>query len=403
MRLSRERLFRDQMPVTENYAYFDHAAVAPLPRPAAKAMIQYAQEASAQGDADWLSWASKVKALRTSAAELLNVSTNEVALVNSTTQGINLVAEGMPWESGDNVLIPENEFPSNMVPWRNLNRFGVEVRSIPVGADGRITADSFRPFLDQNTRLIALSWVGYSTGYRLDVGSIVEMAHKFQTPKGHVLVSLDAIQGLGAFPLDASETEVDFVCADGHKWMLGPEGAGVFYTKAEHLELLHPVGLGWNSLATAGFDPYAGSELRASLKTTAARYEGGTTNMSGMHGFGASLRLLLDSGLNLEDSKTAESILSNVASIEDSLLKLGFEPQVPEKDSERSGIIGVLWEEAKQDASQLAAARSFLLENGVVTSVRGGCLRISTHAYNNQDDIERLAQYLGDFRKMHKV
>ncbi|MEM7476586.1 MAG: aminotransferase class V-fold PLP-dependent enzyme [Planctomycetota bacterium] len=396
--MSEIQALREQMCVTERYAYFDHAAVAPLPSPSSEAIALYAREAAEMGDADWPKWGRKVSDLRECAANLLDVTTNEIALVNSTTQGINLVAEGMPWNNGDNVLIPENEFPSNMVAWQNLKRRGVEVRRVPVAHNGAITAATFRPFLDDRTRVISLSWVGYSTGYRADVGSIVELAHAHHGKNGPVLVCLDAIQGLGAFPLNVRDLDLDFVCADGHKWMLGPEGAGLFYIKSKHLDLLQPLGLGWNSLAASGFQPFRGGELKGALKQNASRYEGGATNISGMHGLGASLELLLDIGVNSEPSTTQRCILDNVASLERKLSKVKLKAHLPVEEEHRSGIVGITWPEAEQDETLLIKARNFLLENRIVTSVRGGRLRISTHAYNNEEELERLVQTLVEFR-----
>ncbi|MEM7478226.1 MAG: aminotransferase class V-fold PLP-dependent enzyme [Planctomycetota bacterium] len=388
-------LFRSDMPVTAEYAYFDHAAVAPLPTPAFQAMQTYAREAHEHGDAVWPRWSGKVAELRESCAELLRVESSEIALVNSTTQGINLVAEGMPWKDGDNILVPANEFPSNMVAWKNVERMGVEVRTINVPTSNEINAELFRPHLDERTRLIAFSWVGYSSGFRADVGSIVELAHGNIGRSGKTLVLLDTIQGLGAFPLVAKDTGVDFVCADGHKWMLGPEGAGLFYLKQEHLNLLQPLGLGWHSLAAGSFEPLGDTPLRSTLKQSAQRYEGGTTNMSGMLGFGGSLRLLLDSGLNQPRSAVQEAILENVACMEEQLASAGFETHLPVHEKNRSGIVGITWQGA--DEASLNQARKFLLQQKVVTSVRGGVLRASTHGYNNSADVQRLVEGLREF------
>ncbi|MCR9295348.1 MAG: aminotransferase class V-fold PLP-dependent enzyme, partial [bacterium] len=298
-----ESPLRSHMPVAERYAYFDHAAVAPLPAGSAAAMAAYAEQSSASGDVHWLEWAAKLENLRSLAAELLNVQAVELALTANTTHGINFVVEGFPWKPGDNVVVPDNEFPSNFLPWQSLVSRGVELRRVPVPESGRLTADSFAALLDQRTRMISLSWVGFASGFRVDVAKVVEIAHR----RG-VLVMLDAIQGLGAFPLDLAELGVDFLAADGHKWMLGPEGAGLFFIKQEHLNLLRPVGLGWNSLATGAFEPGA-----TAIKASAERYEGGTLNMPGFHALLASLKLLKDAGLN--NSRVAHAILERVGMI----------------------------------------------------------------------------------------
>ena len=378
------------MPVCEQYAYFDHAAVAPLPRCTADAIQDYAAVASVHGDAKWLDWAAKVEGLRTGMTRLLNCNSAEIALVNNTTQGINLVAEGIPWRQGDNLVVPDNEFPSNMLPWQNLERLGVEVRQARIGADERVKSEDLIPLVDERTRLVALSWVGFASGFRADVDAIVEQMHA----KG-AMVLLDAIQGLGAFPLDVTQTPVDFVVADGHKWMLGPEGAGFLFIREEHLGHLRPTGLGWNSLAHGAFDLQPGSQLLGSVKQDAARYEGGTTNMGGMLGFSQSVDLLLRCGLN--ESRLSRSVLANVARLEDKLRPKGFEVMLPAEEKNRSGIVGVRWAGTESDTQLLNAARKHLLQAGIVTSVRAKRLRIATHAYNNSDDVDRLVECLAEF------
>lgn len=387
---------RDEMPVCEHYAYFDHAAVAPLPRCAAAAIQDYAAVAAEHGDAKWLDWAAKVGGLRTSLAGLLNCSSTEVALVNNTTQGINLIAEGIPWRKGDNLVVPNNEFPSNMLPWQSLERLGVEVRQAEIGADESVSVDDFAPLIDDKTRLIAFSWVGFASGYRADVDAITQLAHE-----AGAMVLLDAIQGLGAFSLDVRQTPVDFVVADGHKWMLGPEGAGFLFIREELLDRLRPTGIGWNSLAHGAFDLKPGAHLLDSVKRDAARYEGGTTNMGGMLGFSQSVDLLLRCGLN--ESRLSRSVLTNVARLEDELRLSEWEVLLPADEKNRSGIVGLRRAHnaesagGEADAALLNAARKHLLEAGIVTSVRAKRLRIAAHAYNNADDIDRLVETLKDF------
>lgn len=374
------------MPVTRRFAYFDHAAVAPLPRATSEAIQAYAQTGEQFGDVRWLEWSAAVRQLRRTAAELIHAAADEIALVNSTTQGLNIVASGFPWNAGDNVIVPDNEFPSNSLPWKQLSTSGVETRVVKTSQDGYFSLSDIAELIDERTRLIAISWVGFASGFRINVDELCKLAHD-----RNVLVCLDAIQGLGAFPINVQETNVDFLCADGHKWMLGPEGAGILYIAKRHWELLHPVGIGWGSLATGGFTP--GSEK---LKETPAVYEGGTTNMPGMLGLGASLRTLVDLGAGLPESPVAAAILENVQSIETACKASGLSLHLP-AEAHRSGIVGITWAEANGE-SDYAEARKHLLEHDVVTSVRGGRLRIATHAYNNQNDIDRLVRALQSYR-----
>jgi selenocysteine lyase/cysteine desulfurase len=310
----------------------------------------------------------------------LNAADDEIAIINNTTHGITLIAEGLPWQEGDNIVTLENEFPSNLYPWMNLATQGVEVRQLPVEEGGRIDLDRIADACDARTRLITISWVGYGLGWRLDVGKLVEMAHD-----RNALVFLDAIQGMGVFPLDVRSTGVDFLAADGHKWMLGPEGAGVLYIRKEHLEMLRPIGVGWNSVVQ-GMD-FDNIDLK--LRPAAARYEGGSHNLVGMIGFAASLQTLVDFGLTAQSSPIAERVLEVTDYACERLEAIGAQVASCRESDHRSGIVAF-----SPPAGDPAEVRRRCLENGVVLSHRGGRLRISPHAYCNEDDIDRLIAVL---------
>jgi cysteine desulfurase / selenocysteine lyase len=303
--------------------------------------------------------------------------------VPNTTAGISLVAEGIDWRSGDNVVTLADEFPSNAYPWLNLASRGVETRRVPT-ENGRLDLDKLAAAIDARTRIVSVSWVGYATGYRHDIERIVQLPHD----RG-ALMMLDAIQGVGAFPLDVRKTPVDFLAADGHKWMLGPEGAGIAYIRREHLERLRPIGVGWHSVVHAS--DYMRIEL--DLKPTAARYEGGSQNMAGMLGLGASLDLLLD--LGMED--VAAAILDITDRACERLREAGatiVSDRRPEHrgGKQRSGIVA--FELAGRDP---LAVKKHCLTRQVVLSCRAGRLRISPHAYNNEEDLDQLIDALSSY------
>jgi cysteine desulfurase / selenocysteine lyase len=295
--------------------------------------------------------------------------------VPNTTAGIGLVAEGYPWKEGDNAVLPDNEFPSNQYPWLNLISRGVEIRRVKCEG-GRISLDALLAACDARTRVVSVSWVVYSSGWRMDLDRLVEAVHG----RG-ALLFLDAIQGLGVFPLDVRRTPIDFLAADGHKWLLGPEGAGIFYLRREHLNLLRPIGVGWNSVAhDRDF-----TRIELNYKDTAERYEGGTMNMAGFIGLNASLELLLRHGQQaigprvLEITDLACQRLQTAGAIIESF----------RKQPHGSGIVSFRFPGRDPDA-----LRKQLLEKGVVVSCRAGRLRISPHAYNDASDIERLIEAL---------
>lgn len=373
--------FRSQMPVTRQLVYLDHAAVAPLSEPARSAIAQWADQATEQGDVCWPQWDQRCQQVRGLAAAMIAADTNEIALIPNTTTGIGLVAEGFPWRDGDNVVTLANEFPSNQYPWMNLETRGVQTRRVAV-SDGQVHIDHLLDACDQRTRIISVSWVGYATGWRMDVPGLIQEAHR----RG-IFVFLDAIQGLGVFPLDVRAWEVDFLAADGHKWMLGPEGAGLLYVRAEHLDRLRPLLVGWNSVRQS----HDFSRCDLDLRPAAARYEGGSANMAGIAALGASLQLLAAAGLTSDASPLADRVVELTDVAIERLRAIGAVIRSPRVRGHESGILAF-----ELPGKSPAAVRRHCLEQGVVLSVRHDWLRISPHAYNDEQDIERLIIHLQD-------
>ncbi|MCH2115205.1 MAG: aminotransferase class V-fold PLP-dependent enzyme [Pirellulales bacterium] len=368
---STRRLLREQMTVTRKWAYFDHAAVAPLSGPGRHALHTWLEQAADEGDTIWLEWIRQLQDTRAVAAELIGASADEIALVPNTTAGINLVAEGFPWQPGDNVVTFDDEFPSNLYPWMHLAVRGVETRRVPTDR-GRIDLDQLAAHCDERTRVVSTSWVAYSSGCRRDLEAIAQIAHRHGA-----LFFVDAIQGLGVFPLDVGKAYVDCLAADGHKWLLGPEGAGIAYLSRDCLARLKPTGIGWNSVVHAADF----SRIELTLKTGAQRYEGGSYNMAGFLALGASLRLLLELGV----ANLAAAILEFTDRAVETLSALGAVIHSPRSSAESSGI--VLFELPGHDP---VTVRSHCLEQGVALNCRAGRLRISAHAYNNQEDLDKL-------------
>ena len=374
--------WRNQMPIVDRWSYFDHAAVSPLSGPAAKAISQYGSEASEHGDTKWPDWAASAERLRGQFASLLGAESSEICLVANTTTGVNLVAEGWPWQAGDSVVVPEGEFPSNLFPWQNQLAKGVEVRLVPRHG-GEVRVDDLMARVDGSTRMIAASWVGYASGYRIDVAELVRRAHE----QG-VLVFLDAIQGLGVYPLDLRQTPVDFLAADGHKWLLGPEGIGVAMIARRHLERIRCGNVGWNSVKNA-FN-YASPEFE--LRHSASRFEAGSCNLLGAAALERSLDLFLKvRGMHGDDS-IASRILQLVSTLESSLNALGISTRLSPEGKHRSGI--VTFEVPGVSPSEF---RKSALKQNVVVSCRDGGVRASIHAYNNEFDLEQLMSVVRQF------
>ncbi len=385
-RSERWEAFRAEMPVARQWAYLDHAAVAPIPAATRDAIRAWSEEAAEGGDRHWAAWAAGVEECRRLAAELIGADTREVALIPNTTTGIGLVAEGFPWRPGDEVVYLRDEFPSNIYPWLNLASRGVAAVGLERPASGW-SPEAIVSQCGPRTRLISLSWIGYSLGERLDLGSLVEAAHD----RG-IDVFVDAIQGLGVFPLDVHHLGIDYLAADGHKWMLGPEGAGILYVAQRHLEKLRPLLVGWHSVEHA--HDFARVEWRP--RATAARYEGGSWNMPGFLGLGASLQVLQRYGAGPRKSDLAERVLEVAASARRALEGVGAIIASPGDPQRTSGIVAF-----DLPGCDLRAVHNHLLRQGVVLSLRAGRLRISPHAYNDATDIDRLIDALTTYRRDH--
>lgn len=363
------------MPVTKRWAYFDHAAVAPLPEPSRLAMTGQIADQAENGDVNWPDWRKNVERARKLGAELVGARQDEIAVIRNTTEGIGLVAEGFFWKAGDNVVVPSSEFPSNLYPWKHLESRGVEVRVVE-SPDERLDIGAVNAACDRRTRIVAMSWIGYATGWRNDPAVFAEVAHKHGA-----YFFLDAIQGCGVFPLDVAAAGIDFFAADGHKWMLGPEGAGIMYVRGDLLDMLRPLLIGWNSVATAG--DYGNPEVR--LKPNAGRYEGGSYNMAGIAGLAASLELLTA----YSPARIEADLLAVTNEICERLGTFGADIASDRSDGHASGIVAFTLPNVPT-----TVARKHLLDASVVVRERNGRLRVSPHAYTNDEDIGRLMEAL---------
>ncbi|MEZ6093706.1 MAG: aminotransferase class V-fold PLP-dependent enzyme [Pirellulaceae bacterium] len=381
---SRWNQMRAAFPVAKKWAYFDHAAVAPIPQKAHDLMMKYAAQALHEGDAVWPDWSKQYEATRDLAASLINAQRTEIGLVPNTSFGINMISEGFPWQSGDNVVLPAHEFPSNVYPWLHLADRGVEVRTVPLDGN-RVCPNRMADACDSRTRIVSVSWVGYASGYRLDPKEMATVAHD-----AGALFFLDAIQGLGVFPLDVRDADIDFLAADGHKWMCGPEGAGILFIKQELLKTIRPLNVGWNSVAQ-GNDF---SRVELNIRDAASRYESGTQNLAGFIGLLGSLQTLQEFGLANDRSDVGERILDLTDHLCESLGECGCNVLSDrDKDSVKSGI--VLFELPGHDC---AAVKKQLFDERIIVSNRAGKLRAAPHAYNDEQDIERLASALKKIR-----
>jgi selenocysteine lyase/cysteine desulfurase len=365
---------RAEFPVTQRWAFLDHAAVAPLSGRARSALLTWADDLAANGVVGESRRLRQVEDVRRLAGRLLNADPHDVAFVKNTSEGIGFVAEGLPWQPGDNVVTAAEEYPANLYPWMNLAVRGVELRRVP-SRGSRVEIDDIRAAVDARTRLVSLSFVEFASGFRNDLDAVGALCRE----RG-LLFFVDAIQGLGVLPLDVQKTPIDFLAADGHKWLLGPEGAGLFYIRRELVERLHTVSVGWNSVV----DAWDSARIDFRLKPHAERWENGTLNVGGILALGASLGLLLEIGVE----KLAERVLYLTEHLCEGARRRGLPVFSSRRDADRSGIVSL----ALADPGALVRR---CRDAGVVVSARVGRLRVSPHAYNSTDDLDRLLDLLG--------
>ncbi len=375
--------WRSQMPACEKFAYLDHAAVAALPEPARDQLVRWADEASSLGGTAWPHWTRDIEELREKVAHWVNADPDEIALLFNTTSGINLVAEGWPWQPGDQILILAQDFPSNRLPWLRLRDQGVEVIEVD-SCEGAMPPEQITQHLTSRTRLVVVSWVDYARGFRLDLKAISQAAHAV----GAALF-VDAIQGLGVFPLDVREMGVDFFAADGHKWMLGPEGAAIAYVKQDYWDRLHCHGVGWNSVVSR----YDFSSHDTTLRPSAARWEGGSANACGLLALRASLELHWSVQSLFGRNAIADRVMELNGLAQKRLQECGANVLSPWQGESRSGIVNFTLPGISPQE-----IRRYCREQNIIVNCRGPGVRVSLHAFNNESDLERLVRALCELR-----
>ncbi len=372
-----------EFPSKKSSIQFNHAAVCPLPARAADAIRAYADNLSLRGALDWKDWIRKADEVRSLASRLIGSDERvggaaSISIVPNTTWGLNLVASGFPFRPGDSVVTTASEFPANLAPWVALAAKGVTVRRVPT-RDGAFTAADVAAACDATTRLVSVSLVAFHTGFRAPAEELAALCRS----RG-IIFGLDGIQAAGAQRVDVAGWGVDFLSADGHKWMLGPEGAGILFTSPALRARLEPPP-GWTNLdRTSPTDYRVPEALR--FRADGARFEPGALPTPGLYALAASLSLLLEIGLPEVAARIAKTLAVLVAG----LPRLGFEP-VLFGGPPRSGILAARPPAGKDARGYQKRAAG---EN-VVISAREGFVRFSPHVGNDESEAERVLALLG--------
>lgn len=380
-----EALRRREFPVAAERIYMAHAGVTPLPKAAADAIHDFAERATRDNQED--DWAKKqVEAARKVGAKILGGHADEIALLGPTSVGISLVANGLPWEPGDEVVYYQDDYPANVYPWSGLAARGVKPIALRPEEPGVIAWDLVEAALTERTKLVALASCHFLSGYRIDVDAIGRNLQKRE-----ILFSVDGIQTVGAFPTTVEH--VDFLSADSHKWMLGPAAAGLFYVKRSRQDLLRPTLLGsWNVVS-----PEFVAQEAIEFHPSALRYEPGMLNLPGIIGMTASIQLLLDVGIERVGARLLElrrAILEGARSLGYRLYIEDHDLSPASSDSSRSAIITLIHPDRDMEALQERLVKAKVSASLRRNRAGDAFVRFSPHFYNTLDEIDRVVELL---------
>lgn len=372
--------YESEFRLASDIIYLNHAAVAPWPRRTVEAVQAFAAENGRIGSSHYPDWVHTESLLREQLRQLLNArSTDEIALLKNTSEALSVVAWGLPWRAGDNVVIGNLEFPSNRVVWESLDALGVETRHADL-SKGESPEAALIARMDSRTRLLSVSSVQFGTGLRLDLDRLGAACRERD-----ILFCVDAIQSLGALDLNVRRCQADFVVADGHKWLLAPEGLAVFFCRQEVMELLTLRQYGWHMLK----DPLDFDNHSRTVALNARRFECGSPNMLGIHALHASLGLLLETGI----STISDRILDNTRFMLAFLAERGdrYEIVTPATPGRHAGIVTF----RPLDATPEALFER-LRSHNVACALRGGGIRFSPHFYTPREHLSDALRLLDE-------
>jgi len=361
-----------EFPLDHGLVYLNHAAVSPLPARSANRLIEFARQYTYCAAEDYKAWLKQEYHLRRMLAGLINADkAGDIALLKNTSEGLSVVAHGFPWKSGDNVIISDQEFPSNRIVWESLERYGVETREIDLYS-ANTPEDALIAAIDDNTRLLSISSVQYASGLRVDLEVLGACCKDAE-----IAFCVDAIQGLGVIPHDVQKMNIDFLVSDGHKWLLGPEGLALFYCSEIWRDKLQLFQYGWHMLENAG--NYDVREWSPAL--SGERFECGSPNMLGIYALSGSIELILEYGIETieQDVLDRARILFELIDDRPDLVCIS-----ERAEGRFAGIVTF-----RSQSSNSRDIYRHLLNNRVICANRGGGIRFSPHFYTPVEKLEQ--------------
>jgi selenocysteine lyase/cysteine desulfurase len=367
------RTIRDEFPTTKHWVHLDSARKAALPRIVEDTVRSFFRDVYENAGQNVFSM-ERVREARRSVARLVGVPARQLAFVKSTSEGINVFAQGLGLEPEDHVLINDKEHGANVYPWRHLSSDGVRVEVVR-SREGKLSVEDFVERFQHRTRVVSVSWVNYSNGFRIDVTSLGRICRQ----QG-VLLLVDAIQGVGILDTPITNLEADAVASGGHKGLLGLVGAGFLVVREPVLQTIEPRYVGRFSFAS---DDKWAQPLR--LARDARRFEYGNPNFLALAVLSRTARFLMDIGLDAVETR----VRALTTLLIDEGERRGLRLSTPKPWRERAGIVSF-------DVKDPHAVAERLREKKILVSVKDGrLLRASCHVYNSEEDIEKFLDALG--------
>jgi selenocysteine lyase/cysteine desulfurase len=365
---------REQFPHTNHRIYLDHAATGPVSRPVKEAIDRFIEQRHSGVINNYADVIPQVNQTREKLAQLVGTSADRIAFVANTSTGLNILALGLPWQTGDRIAVPACEFPANVYPFKNLECRGVAVDFIPHDR-GVIERGDIARVLRSETRLVSLSWVQFLSGFRLDLAAVADLCHS-----NDVLLSVDAIQGLGALRLDVESAGIDFLACGTHKWLMGTQGLGFIYLTEGLQERLEPPMAGWLHGPVDWEHLY---DYDLTFHEDASRFHLGTMNHLGI----TALQAALDFYFRIGPAWCEQQVLARSRQLAGGLADLGIPRYGTPSQLNASGIVTV-------DPGDAEALHAHLRDHEVACAVRNGKLRFSPTFYNTSGEIEHVVALL---------
>lgn len=366
-----DTLINAEFPFSRDYLFLNHAAVSPWPKRTAEAIKSFADENVLTGPVHYPRWQTVEQGLREQLAELINApSADDIALLKNTSEGLSVIAYGLEWQAGDNIIISDQEFPSNQIVWASLEDQGVALREAAILNDPAGPEAALEAACDANTRLMAISSVQYASGLALDLARLGRFCHAH-----NILFCIDGIQSIGALQMDVQAVGADVVVADGHKWLMAPEGLALFYCRPALRERLRLRQFGWHMVENPGDFDQRDWQPAASAR----RFECGSPNMLGIHGLTASLSLIRQIGLPLIEQRVCahgDYLATHLQAME--------KIEVIARQWRRGGIVSF-----RHAAISSESLYQHLLKHRLICALRGGAIRFSPHFYMHQSQLDR--------------